>query len=270
VHLHQLLQRIKNGQTVNFDQVSKKLPKNIQWQQLFAVEQASKNKHQVDIVDHQAFDLLLHQSKHPGSRQDAANHSLVSSHAVKCDSAYMLCFPAETTGLTQANVKQASRVLSAAAVSQDKLLPMPFTRAHSAILIENQDCFFQWHKMCRLFREQIDLSQSDIYFSAGSRILNPAFSAILDGYQSLHCLFDYDLAGLETATLLSQKTFGETYYLVPDNIAQMHHLFRFPPHSAKDYATMLKLCEHVEQPLLAGAVASTKCFMEQEALLTID
>jgi hypothetical protein len=265
--LYQLLLNIQQKKPVNFEQVRKKLPKTIAWQTLFTPEPIGKSKHVVTVKDLVAFNLLLQQSKQPNSRESAAVLAYYSSHDVKCNSAYMLCFPANTPGLKQAHLSQAVRVLTAVAIHDNALLPMPFKRAESAILIENQDCFFAWKRLLTCYEDKIDLSQSDIYFSAGSRILNTSFATLLKGYEYIDCAFDYDLAGLETCVLLHQRKYATVQYLLPENLADYHDLFTFRPNSTKDATNMITLCKDLNMPDLAAAVSTTKCFMEQEALL---
>jgi hypothetical protein len=267
--LHQLLINIQQGQAINFTQLCKKLPKGLNWQDLFSPEPVGKGKHVVSIIDHAAFNRLLQQAKTPSTRQSAAVHQYASSHDVKCNSAYMLCFPANTPGFNQSHLKRATRVLTAIAIDNDKLLPLPFKCAKNAILIENQDCFFAWQALLTHYDEQIDLNDSDIYFSAGSQILNRKFANLLQAYEYIDCAFDYDLAGLETCVLLHQRNYASVEYLLPNNLDQCHSLFKLAPNSTKDAANMIRLCEELDMQELADAVSATKCFMEQEALLTL-
>jgi len=267
--LHQLLLNIQQGKPVNFASVCKKLPKSHTWQSLFSPEPVGNNKHLVSIIDRAAFALLVQQSKRASTREDAAIHNFASSHDIKCSSAYMLCFPANMPHLRKSHLKQAPRILSAVAVTNDFILPLPFKPAPNAILIENQDCFFEWRRLLEHYEDQIDLSDSDIYFSAGSRILNKSFAGLLKKYSYIDCAFDYDFAGLETAVLLHQRRYAELQFLVPGNLSQMHNLFKFKANSTKDVVNMIRLCEQLDMPELAAIISETRHFMEQEALLTL-
>jgi hypothetical protein len=262
MHLHNLLQRISNNQDVNFDQVIKHLPSGVAWGDIFRVSQAGKNKHDVEIINFTTFNTLLAQSAPVINRAQAASSSLLSSHDIKSDSAYMLCFPRN-------NTLSNTRKLEVAALSQNTLLPLPFKPAKQAILIENQDCFFQWERFVKHFNEVVSVNESDIYFTGGSRVLNDSLSPILNQYAQIKCLFDYDLAGLQMALLLAKKGYNNVEYSLPNNIEKHVSLFTFSPANTADFLAMLALCEQHKFEALAGVLRKSKGFMEQEALLGI-
>jgi len=267
MQLHTLLQNISDNKPVNFDQVIKRMPNYVDWRRVFRVEQWAKNKHSVEIVDHGLFDMLVKESLQPQTRAQAASLVISSSHDVKCDSAYMLCFPAPTASNHDMDTK--SRSLTVVAVSQKQLLQLPFIPAKQAILIENQDCFFQYSAFIAHYYALIDLPSSDIYFSGGSRVLNHDLQVVLNQYKHIKCLFDYDLAGLQIAQSLASKGYKRLEYLVPPNIDAYASLFTFKPPSANSLAAMLSLCEKHGMGALGSVISQTKCFMEQEAMLTI-
>jgi hypothetical protein len=278
MQLHILLQKIKDKKPVNFDQVVKYLPAYINWNSIFKVELSDKNKHCVDITDRAAFDILFKQSLQPETRSHAASSTISSSHDVKCDSAYMLCFPAlspnnDNAVDTKDSENNATRMLSALAISQNALLPLPFKPAQQAILIENQDCFFQWRAFIAHYKDLVDLPESDIFFAGGSRVLNPGLHPILRQYRHIKCLFDYDLAGLKTAHLLQQTLqkigLQSIAYLVPNDLSPYESLFTFLPQSAASLAAMLRLCDSYQLYELKNMIQTRKRFMEQEAMLTI-
>lgn len=288
MQLHSLLQNIKDNKPVNFDQVVKRLPAFINWSDVFNVEVLSTNKYAVEIKDPTLFNILFEQSKQPLTRAQAASATSFSSHDIKCESAYMLCFPAayssqgaeQNANKTEKTIEQHSdqaRVLSAVAVSQQVRLPMPFPPAKQAILIENQDCFFQYQRLLNHYESQVDLAQSDIYFAGGLRILNNDLRCILEQYSHINCLFDYDLVGVQMALSLRDKLQHPTHtknsvtvdYLILANIKQYAPLFTFLPNSTKSMASMLALCRAHSMHTLADVVNASKHFMEQEALLTM-
>lgn len=276
MQLHTLLHNIKHNKPVNFDQVVKRMPSYVDWRRVFFVELCGKNKHSVEIIDHGLFDLLVKENELPLNRAHAASLVQSSSHDVKCDSAYMLCFPAPPLQMEAedtANSKletMKERTLSAVAVSQKVALPMSFKPAKHAILIENQDCFFQFSAFIQHYRGLLDLSNSDIYFSGGSRILNEDLRLVLVQYAHIKCLFDYDLAGLKTAQLLVSKGYHNVEYLLPNNLKNYASLFTFVPPSPASLSAMLNLCETQNLSALAHIISRNKRFMEQEAMLTID
>ena len=266
--LAQLLQKVAQQQPINFKLLVDSLPTHINWNDLFSVEQTAKNRHRVSIKNHTAFEALLRQSLPPSSRSEAAAHHYASSHDIKCDSAYLLCLPAT---LRTAN-SQLSDILANVKVvmtQYNKMQPLSFKPFETAILIENQDCFFQFDRLLSHYAKQIDISHSDIYFSAGSRILNDAFSELLSQYNTRMCLFDYDLAGLDIMRTLRNKYDGETRYVLPDNILTMQQLFTFFPKETKHLSNMLDLCKQESLHDLTHVITQTKMFMEQEALLHI-
>ena len=92
--LHTLLQKISDNKPVNFERLITLLPPQYKWSDLFTITQANKKQYQVTIKDQAAFNTLIELATPAQSRASAAAHLLQSSHAVTCDSAYMLCFPA--------------------------------------------------------------------------------------------------------------------------------------------------------------------------------
>lgn len=263
MQLHALLQKIKAGKDVNFDQVVKYMPSNRDWSSVFTVEVSGKNKHKVKVKNESVFNSLLVQSAPIANRAMAAKSSLVSSHVLQCESAYMLCF----TDVCSDNPLPSLQV---AAVSQHKLLPLNFTPAKQAILIENQDCFFQWPKLLTHYQGLINISESDIYFSGGTRVLNEMLRPILSQYEHVKCLFDFDLAGLQMALSLQRMGYENVEYVTPTNLVNYADLFTFKPQSSASLLSMLTLCEQNNMHDLGEVIKHQKHFMEQEALLTLD
>jgi hypothetical protein len=284
--LHQLLYAISQGKAINLDSLHKALPSNVSPKDIFGEnELVAKNKYIVSIVDRQRFDNLLAQSKAPATRAQAASHSLQSSHYVACDSAYMLCFPLHSAvSATQsafklnnlANAKSSAqenkiflpRTLLSVASVRTQALPALFTPAKHAILIENQDCFFDWQKLICHFAETVNIGECDIYFAGGKRILNPAFAPFLMQYDNLYCAFDYDLDGLKMARSLITKQYADTKVLLPDTLSNLHTLFTFKPSSTQSFLESLKICKDMSLFDLNTVISATQHFMEQEALLS--
>jgi hypothetical protein len=218
----------------------------------------AKNRYIVNITDQSRFDELLEQSKAPTNRIEAATHALQSSHYIACDSAYMLCFPVSS-----------SRVLLPVACVRSQALPMQFRPAKYAVLIENQDCFFDWQLLMRHFASSVNVSECDIYFAGGKRILNPAMAQFLKQYETLYCAFDYDLDGLKMACSLITKQYAITHVLIPDRLTELSGLFTFKPASTERFLESLKQCEQMNLPDLRQVISTTQHFMEQEALLSV-
>jgi hypothetical protein len=286
VSLYQLLYAISQGKPINLDSLHKALPKNIKANDIFGSnEMVAKNKYILNVIDQTKFDVLLAQSKAPITRIEAASHVLQSSHYIACDSAYMLCFPvrskcfevserddatATSSNSSTKNVKSLkSRTLTPVASVRSHILPMHFTPAKSAILIENQDCFFDWKRLMRHFSSSVNPGECDIYFAGGKRILNPAFAPFLRQYESLYCAFDYDLDGLKIARSLLNKQYADTQILIPDKLTQLSTLFTFKPSSTQRFLDSLHQCDDMNLPDLREVIRATQHFMEQEALLSV-
>ena len=284
--LYQLLYAISQGSPINLDSLYRVMPSGIHPKDIFGdYEMVAKNKYKVSIVDQQKFMDLLTQSKAPTTRTEAAGHTLQSSHYLGCDSAYMLCFPLmpdllSANGLTEnhpASVEnfrkdhQASlprHLLSVASVRAQEL-PMLFKPTKHAILIENQDCFFDWQRLMPHFGSTVNMDECDIYFAGGKRILNPAFASFLKQYDNLYCAFDYDLDGLKMARGLMLKRYANTHVLVPDKLSLLEALFTFKPSSTARFLESLTICKDMNLLDLHETMSSTQHFMEQEALLGV-
>lgn len=284
--LYQLLYAISQGKPINLDSLHKALPKNIKANDIFGSnEMVAKNKYILNIIDQTKFDMLMAQSKAPITRIEAASHALQSSHYIACDSAYMLCFPVRVEGFelserddvtatnsnsSTKNIKSLkSRTLMPVASVRSHILPMQFTPAKSAILIENQDCFFDWQRLLQHFSSSVNVDECDIYFAGGKRILNPALAPFLRQYESLYCAFDYDLDGLKIARSLLNKHYADTQILIPDKLNQLSTLFTFKPASTQRFLDSLQQCDDMNLPVLREVISTTQHFMEQEALLSV-
>jgi hypothetical protein len=286
VSLYQLLYNISQGKPINLDSLHKALPKNIKANDIFGNnEMVAKNKYILNVIDQTKFDVLLAQSKAPVTRTEAASHVLQSSHYIACDSAYMLSFPVhaecfdelepdDATAISYnsstTNIKSlSSRTLMPVASVRSHILPMQFTPAKSAILVENQDCFFDWQRLMRHFSSSVNAGECDIYFAGGKRILNPALAPFLRQYESLYCAFDYDLDGLKIAKSLLNKQYADTQILIPDKLTQLSTLFTFKPASTQRFLDSLQQCDDMNLPELREVISATQHFMEQEALLSV-
>jgi hypothetical protein len=285
VSLYQLLDAIRQGKPINSGSLYKALPDHINTKEIFGEhEMVAKNKYIVEIVDQQRFEALLAQSRAPTTRAEAASHTLQSSHYVACDSSYMLCFPVNSyvssldnlfkqKKLTNTDAPEPKfeniqrRNLLTVATIRRQILPMLFKPAKHAILIENQDCFFDWETLIQHFVSTLNESECDIYFAGGKRVLNTAFAPFLSKYDTLYCAFDYDLDGLKMARSLIRMNYADTRVLLPDNLVGLHSLFTFKPTSTKRFLESLEVCEDMNLLKLHEVISETQHFMEQEALL---
>lgn len=277
--LIKLLTKIQQGKPINVDSLRKAMPNNIDWRDMFdASQMVANNKYKVTVIDNKKFSVLLEQSQLPASRAQAARHKFVSSHSVACDSAYMLCFPVQSDMALGHNNSNASGALGANALARNLLsvasvnkqaLPSLFISAKNAILIENQDCFFQWQAFTSHFQSSIDIHECDVFFAGGKRILNNAFAPFLQQYEHLYCAFDYDLDGLKMAQNLVSKAHTKTYILLPDTLNRLSSLFVFEPQNLTKLIDAQRICKEMGLIELHNIFSTTKHFMEQEALLNI-
>ncbi|MBF7073214.1 hypothetical protein ISG33_07370 [Glaciecola sp. MH2013] len=273
--LYKLLLSVEQKGEVNFDRLIKFLPKDHAWSDIFKVSaQISQGRHAVEIIDYARFAKLRNDAMPTDIRSEAARRENMSSHDVACNSAYMLCYPVTSefeltiknnktpTGIAHPPYERALlNVASVAGVPQKPL----FTPASSAILIENQDCFFRWSELVQHFT--LPIRECDIYFAGGKRILNPSFAPFLSRYDELFCLFDYDYEGLKIAKDLITKDYARTYYVSPTLLSEKRHLFTFEPKSTSSLLAAVSLCEALEQGELLDTMRKARAFMEQEALL---
>lgn len=277
--LNKLLINIQQGKPINVDSLRKAMPVNVDWRDIFdASQMVAKNKFKVTVIDSKRFSVLLSQSQLPASRAEAARHTFVSSHRVSCDSAYMLCFPAQSVinldhknskaGNTKSADALARNLLSVASVNK-QALPSLFVAAKNAILIENQDCFFQWQAFTSHFQSSIDIHECDVFFAGGKRILNAAFAPFLQQYEHIYCAFDYDLDGLKMAQNVVSKAYTKTHIVLPDKLNSLAGLFVFEPQNLTKLIEAQRICKEMGLVELHNIFSTTKHFMEQEALLNI-
>lgn len=252
-----LLERINEGQPVNFDRLKTMLPDGIFWYEIFEPELISKKKYHVEVIDDEAFLNLLSEISVPKSRSDAATQKFYTTHDVNCESVYFLAYP-----------KAEDRQLTAMSIIKDKVIDCNFIQASSCILIENQDCFFRWKEFTSFFLKQLTLDDCDVYFSSGSKVLHTKMIQYLSNYNKIFCLFDYDLAGISISEHLNKKI-GRVKYLTPDNIKDMDHLFNFKPESIEEYISMLNKTQEMGLNDLNEIIKSKKHFMEQEGILSL-
>lgn len=257
--LNEMLLKIREGVPINFKHLTTKLPTSYKWNRVFNPQLVSNNKYLVEVLDRDLFEQLLVDSVLPENRAQAARHVIKSSHSVKCDTAFKLIYP-------NGHIFESAQPQVITCTDEQSNFEC-FTLTSQAILIENQDCFFQYPAFLKRFENQLNTNKYDIIFSAGKQILDKRFTDFLSNYQQISCLFDYDLAGLSIFHSLKLSVNQNSEYLLPDSLSQSACLFTMKPNNTRDLLSAIKLSTALGLEGLASIFETKKCFMEQEALL---
>lgn len=254
--LMSLLYDIEQGKPINFSRLVSLLPDGIDWQELFEPKPFGKKAYIVTIKDSAAFDALLSSIVPPKNREAAAVSSFYDTHDLSCASGYLLVYPACTRKLTPVTVINLVRQ------------PPPFECATKAVLIENQDCFFNWEILCQSFDKQIDIQTCDMILTSGNKIQAKLYLSMLNQYAELYCMFDYDWAGFSNAAHIQKKSTAKVEFLLPDDLSNMTSLFKKKPENQAHFIKLLDATKNLKYNVLHEVLVKTLCHMEQEALLT--
>ena len=254
------LQKILQGQAINYEAFLKKLPdsQRRRHRELFATEKVGANRWQVTILDEAAFAELHRQAASPVSRVDAAKKG--DSHRHGTDVSFLLVYHHALTGSRPDSV-----------VITGDSVDIGFRPAPRVLVVENERNFYHHRQMLAFAGEclgrPVDLTNCDVVLGGGNRITRAADLDWLKRYDEVLCAFDYDAGGLQMFSSVRSALGDKACYLQPADWQPWLSRFRKTPDSTERFTKALSLAEDLEFVSLAQAFRATGKFMEQEMIL---
>ena len=258
--MNDYLQKILQGQPINFEAFLKKLPEQFRFRhrELFATEKVQPNRWVVRVLDETAFAELQNVSQAPVSRVDAAKKG--NSHRHGTQVSFLLVYH---QGL-------ASSRPDVAIIGKDSV-DVGFRRASSVLLVENERNFYQYPQMLDFasgaLGKHLELSNCDVVLGGGNRITRGAILDWLKGYEDVFCAFDYDAGGLQMFSTIAASLGNKAAFVQPADWQPWLARFCKIPDSTERFTRAVSLAEGLGFVALAEAFRSTGKFMEQEMIL---
>lgn len=258
--MNDYLQKILQGQPINYEAFLKKLPDSFRrrHRELFATEKVQTNRWVVTILDESAFAELQAVVQAPVSRVDAAKKG--NSHRHGTELSFLLIYH---QGLASSRPDVA--VIGAESVD------MGFHRARSVLVVENERNFYQYSQMLDFASEalgkQLGLMDCDVVLGGGNRVTRAAVLDWLRGYEDVFCAFDYDAGGLQMFSTIAASLGDKATFVQPRDWQPWLARFCKVPDSTERFTRAVSLAEGLGFVALAEAFRSTGKFMEQEMIL---
>ncbi len=250
------------GQTLNYDELLKKLPRDARLDHhlIFAPHKLAPKKYTVEVLDKPRFVELVAQAASAQTRVEAA--VLGDSHQRPTSFGHLLVFH---QGLSDDRPD--------VVVIHNEQVAQPFTPKRQLLIIENEENFFRYAELLDLLGSfagcQLTLSNTDIVYGAGNQINKGLNFSFFEQYHSVFCAFDWDLGGLMMYKTLS-KTLGDAVkFLLPRDLSLWHSHFKLKPTSATQLLKAASLAQSLGFDCLAEAFRAKLCFLEQEVWLEV-
>ena len=258
--MNNYLQKILDGQPVNYEAFLRKLPEPFRrrHRDIFATEKVQTNRWLVTVLDETEFAILQNSVAVPVSRVDAARKG--NSHRHGTDVSFVLAYH---QGLV---VSRPDVVV----IDGDSADP-GFQQAPRVLVVENERNFYCYRQMLAFASEMLgwplDLSACDVVLGGGNRINRARVLEWLGGYDEVLCAFDYDAGGLQMFSTVSSALGSIARFVQPTDwqpwLAHFHRI----PDSTERFTKALSLSEDLVFVSLAEAFRATGKFMEQEVIL---
>jgi len=258
--LNDYLQKILQGQPINYEAFLKKLPDTVRGRhrELFATEKVGANRWQVTVLDAAAFETLQKQAAAPVSRVDAARKG--DSHRHGTEVSFLLVYHQALVG------NRPDSVVIAGNSADIGFIPAP-----RVLLVENERNFYHYRQMLAFagdcLGQPLALAACDVLLGGGNRITHAADLNWLSGYDEVLCAFDYDTGGLQMFSTVRSALGGKARFLQPVDWQPWLSCFLKPPDSTERFTKALSLSEDLGFEPLARAFRATGKFMEQEMIL---
>lgn len=258
--MNNYLQKILNGESINYGAFLKQLPERFRNQhgEIFSTEKVGTNRWVVTVQDESIFAELLHLAQAPVDRADAAKKG--DSHRHGTDVSFLLAYHRSTSS-TRPDV---------AVVAGDSV-DMGFQPASQVLVVENEYNFYKFQQTLayagQMLESPLRVSNCDVVFGAGNRITKASVIDWLSDYDRVFCAFDYDAGGLHMFNTISSRLGDTAVFVQPDDWQPWLDRFAKVPESTERYTSALRSAENLGFLGLAEAFRKTGKFMEQEALL---
>lgn len=259
--LHQYLEKIAQGQAINYPVFIKTLP--IQWQidhhHLFETDQLSATKYQVTVIDNAVFAQLRHNNQPAHTRTQAAAQG--DSHQQATSHSFLLVYH-----------NQLKDARPDVVLINSQQLWQNFTAKQHLLIIENQENFFHYQQMLPVLSQfyglPLSLANCDVVFGAGNQINKGLNLSLLGQYHSVLCAFDFDYGGLQMFKSLQQQLAIPVTLLMPDDFSPWLCHFKRQPNDPQHLLAAIDLAGELGFKHLAKVFKKQSRFMEQELLLT--
>jgi hypothetical protein len=260
--LDNYLEKISEGKPINFNKFLDALPLQYSRRkhEFLSAELVASNLWQVKFLDDAIFAELRLLAEKPTSRLHAADQG--NSHQISTTAGYLLVYhdllPDQRPDI----------------VYLDKeLCVQGFASKRQLLLIENEENFFQFERMChavsRTMGIDIKLSNTDIALGSGMKVAAHLQVQWYKKYERVLCAFDYDLAGLEMFASLKDQLNERAVFVQPVNYAAWLESFKKTPDSANKLQKARELAMVLGFSELCQAFTDTRKFMEQELMLKV-
>ncbi|WP_152205905.1 hypothetical protein [Marinobacter changyiensis] len=262
MNLSHYIQRIRQGEPVNYHGFVKHLPAAIRsrHQRLFSTEKVAANRWQVDCLDAGLLDELEAEAAMPQNRTEAA--LLGDSHRRQTDTSFLLVYHSAL-----ADCRPAVVVLTASEQRQD------FVAKPNVLLIENEQNFARPEPMLAFAAHccgtALSLDNTDVVLAGGNRIVRSLNVTWLGQYRRVLCAFDYDLGGLRIYSSLRTRLGDGVLWVQPQRWQSYQGLFRMKPKSTERALQAIELARQLGFVGLAETFRNTGHFMEQEMILEL-
>jgi hypothetical protein len=262
MQIYKYLNKIKSGETLNFDSFKKQLLKQgIDDKAIFTIfktERKSRTNYLVEVLDQALFSQLLvdypeHKIEDRVSAAKAGN-----SHRHVVSQAMVILWPAQKNHPIVV-LNNADNINS------------PVTLAKRLLIIENQENFIQKQQTLRFLQQQFtdfNDKELDIALGAGNAITNRLNKSFFNQYQQIDCLLDLDMGGLEIfKNLINLTQHPKLNFLLPACAGKL--LQQSKIHLKEDQ--LISLRQYYKQyPLLRPVIkliSKHKKMLEQELYL---
>tara|TARA_R110001592_G_scaffold25598_2_gene97114 strand:+ start:10862 stop:11665 length:804 start_codon:yes stop_codon:yes gene_type:complete len=258
--LKRYLDKISEGKAIDYNKFLKALPLQYQHRkhELFSTELIASNSWLVTILDQQSRLELFSLAETPTSRIQAADQG--NSHRISTTVSYVLAYHE---------------------LSPDKRPDIVYLDEHQTIqgfkskaqllLIENEENFFQFERMCvavsQTINEPVNLKNTDIALGSGMKVSTELNLAWYKNYDRVLCAFDYDLAGLQMFASLNARLQNKPVFVQPSNYSAWLPSFKKAPKSVQILQQARELAELLGFTELNRVFTDTRKFMEQELML---
>lgn len=265
--LSNYLDNLEEGKPIAYDKFLATLPAKYKFrhQQLFEREHVGNGRYYVKFIDPETLVELRTFASIPLSRVEAASQG--DSHLQRVSAQHILVHHQNSIDLPDV-----------VRVTKDEKgnytnIDMRFSIKPLAIVIENEENFYQYREMLLLCKTMLglklssDLSDIDVYYGSGWRVASEGMIFILQQYETVHCAFDYDLAGLRMIETLANQLNGKVVPLFTDDFFIYQDKFNKVPDNVDDLYIAAEIAIKLGSESLAYTIKTKRHFMEQEQLL---
>lgn len=258
------LNKIKNGQEINFNNFLSLLPEDLQEavKSQAVVAFSKKGAVKVELSCEKIWQRLQALTLVPENRVSASLQG--DSHKVNTSTSYLLAYHQHTLDI------HPDTVICTNITSHNKFKPK-----RQLLIVENAELFFAkealFTQMNKVFSLSLSFDNCDLVFGSGNQVANKLNHAFINQYTSVLCFFDYDFGGLKIFKAMKNMLGDKAQFIEPNNEAAEHlaKLFVKKPESSQQYLNALALANELGLTSLYALLEAEKLFMEQEALLAL-